>query len=276
MTFRKIGFPTLVNFRIFLLFLFLLTFLSSPAFAAPAPAMTALRYRWTPGQTLRYVVQRDPYFTAPADAIETTDPNAPYRPPVVERLTEEVLAVGRDGAATVRLTLSAEPGFEDAANPLAANVQTVTVSPLGQMISAPDGRLSPEMLAAIFRLPAAPMPAGGPFAVITQEGRAETTKRISSGHDGLLLQTTRSLRRDRVVFDRSKGQLRRRTVTITGSLSLTMIRPPQRGVDDFGHVVPNLPIFQTLTIEQKEEPPFAPASPAPLPSRASTARQSKN
>ena len=57
-----------------------------------------------PGQTWRYLVQRDPYFDDPARAVETTDPNLPYKLPVVERLTEEVLAVGTGGAATGRVT----------------------------------------------------------------------------------------------------------------------------------------------------------------------------
>ena len=78
-----------------------------PASAARVPTPAApvnLRYQFAPGQTWRYLVQRDPYFDHPTRAVETTDPNLPYKPPVVKRLTEEVLAVGTGGTATGRVT----------------------------------------------------------------------------------------------------------------------------------------------------------------------------
>ena len=244
-----------------------------PAIAAAQPPTTfPLRYQWTPGQTLCYLVQRDPYFTDPAQAIETTNTSAPYRPPIVQRLTEQVLAVGRDGTATLRLTLAAEPGFEEEASPQPPTVQTVSVTPLGQVISQENALADPELLAAIFRLPAAPAPTREGLAILTQDGFPRVTQNTSPGHDGLLLQTTRSRRHDRIVFAAGTGTLLRRTATITASLSLVMIRPAGRSAADFGHVVPNLPIFQTLTVE-RENAPFPAAA---LPLRASTARQSKS
>ena len=238
------------------------------AMAAQMPAAFPLRYRWAPGQTLRYVLQSDPYFADPSKALETADPNAPYRPPTVQRLTEQVLSVGKDGTATLRLTLASEPGFEDGTPP---ETQTVTVTPQGQ-VSGAEGASAPQLLSAIFRLPDAPVSMRGGLAIIMQEGTPSVRENRSSGHDGTLLQTTRSLRSDRVVFDTSAGSLLRRTGTITGSLSLVMIRPAGRSAADFGRVVPNLPIWQTLTIERKED-----SLPGRvLPSHASTARQSKN
>ncbi len=244
-----------------------------PAIAAAQPPIAfPLRYQWTPGQTICYIVQRDPYFADPAQAIETTDTSAPYRPPTVQRLTERVLAVGRNGTATVRLTLAAEPGFEDAASPQPPTVQTISVTPLGQVISPETALADPELLAAIFRLPAAPVLTREGLAILTQDDLPRVTQSTSPGHDGLLLQTTRSHRCDRVVFAAGTGTLLRRTATITASLSLVMIRPAGRSAADFGHVVPNLPIFQTLTVERQD----APFPAATLPSRASTARQSKS
>ena len=213
-------------------------------------------------------MQRDPYFADPAGAIETADPNAPYRPPAVQRLTEQVLAVRKDGAATLRLTLASEPGFEDGTPP---ETQTVTVTPLGQVSGAPEG-LTPPLLSAIFRLPDTPVPTQGGLAIITQEGLPAVTENRASGHDGTLLQTTRSRRSDRIVFDIRAGNLLRRTGTVTGSLSLVMLRPAGRSAADFGRVVPNLPLLQTLTVERKDDPPPVRA----LPSHASTARRSKN
>jgi len=237
--------------------------------AAPSPETSSLRYQWKPGQTLRYLIQCDPYFTNPARAIETTDPNAPYRPPIVERLTEQVVSVGTDGAATLRLTLASEPGFEDAANP--SVTQTVTVTPTGQVVSGVSDSLLPELLSAIFRLPDAPVPMRGTVAVITQDGMPNVTHSTSPSQDGVLLQTTRSRRSERVVFDIRAGSLLRRASTVTGSLSLVIMRPAGRSSDDFGHLVPNLPISQTLTIERKDD-----LMPTSAPSHALTARQSKN
>ena len=218
--------------------------------------MASLRCKWTAGQTLRYVIQRDPYFADPAAAVEMTDPNTPYRAPRVLRLTERVVALGRDGTATVRLSLSPEPGFEPAADDTPLSVtQTVTVTPQGQVTSGQPGLVAPELLSAIFRLPASPVPVRGGVAVLEQDGPAATTKSTTPSHDGLLLQTTQSRRRDRAVFDIGTGTLVRRRITVTGTLSLVMIRPVRRGAADFGRVVPNVPIFQEMILERKDDLP---------------------
>lgn len=234
--------------------------LLTPAAAAPDSQTFPLRYRWTAGQTHRYLIQCDPYFANPAQAIETTDPKASYRPPRVERLTEQVLAVGTDGTATLRLTLTPEPGFEDSVHPQPPVTQTVTVTPWGQRVGGSEA-LAPEMLAVIFRLPADAAETRGTLAFFSEDGPPDITQNKTPGHDGLLLQTTRSRRRDQVVFDVRAGRLVRRTGTITGSLSLEMIRPAKRGADDFGHVVPSLTLLQTLIIERKEDPVSIPAPP---------------
>ncbi len=228
---------------------------------------TALRYKWTMGQTLRYLVQQDPYFADPASAIETTDLSAPYRPPSVLRLTEQVLAVGGDGTATLRLSLAPEPGFEEEGRPPRV-AQVVAVTALGQVLSGDSGPVPPELLSAVFRLPEAVPFAKGAFVILTQDDPPCETKSTSPSHDGLLQQTTQSRRCDRAVFGIGSGILLRRRINITGSLSLVMIRPRQRGAADFGRVVPNLPISQTLTIEL--EPYVGP------PLLASAARQSKS
>ena len=241
--------------------------LTASAQAEQAHLTAALRYKWTMGQTLRYLVQQDPYFADPAGAIETTDLSAPYRPPSVLRLTEEVLAVGKDGTATLRLSLEPEPGFEEEGR-LPLVVQVVAVTALGQVVPGDSGPITPELLSAIFRLPRAVPSASGAFVILTQEDPPCEKISTSPSHDGLLRQTTLSRRSDRVVFGLGDGILLRRRISITGSLSLVMIRPRQRGAADFGHVVPNLPLFQTLTIEQ--EPYVGP------PLLASAARQSKS
>ena len=238
-----------------------------PAQAEQAAASSNLHYKWTAGQTLRYLVQQDPYFADPAGAIETADSSAPYRPPSVNRLTEEVLAVGKDGTATLRLTLMPEPGFEEetAQEPV---VQTVMVTSRGHLLPQAYNLPAATLLSAIFSLPEAAASAHGPLTILTQDGLPCIAKNTTSSHDGLLLQTTQSRRGERVLFDTEAGILRRRVVTITGSLSLVMIRPGQRGAADFGRVVPILPISQTLTIEQM--PYVGP------PLLASAARQSKS
>ena len=45
------------------------------AHAQPAAAPVKLRFHFVPGQRLRYLVQRDPYFDDPAGAMATTDPD---------------------------------------------------------------------------------------------------------------------------------------------------------------------------------------------------------
>ena len=267
---------------------------ASAARAQPPDAPVKLRYHFVPGQTLRYLVQRDPYFDDPAGAVETTDPEAPYRPPVVERLTEEVLAVGRDGTATVRVTVGPEPGFEDESDPQPPLTRMVRVTPLGQVLTPIVDPAVRERLRVFFRLPATPVRAGETWkgkafqgtdkvetcAALTAEwggsrGQATITQTLppvvaesrSPDHDGTLLQTTRSAQTDRVVFDVGMGSLRRQTSTLTVGLSLVMTGRGARGGADFGHVIPNVQVIQTMTIDRQDDPP-AP----PLP--ASTGRRS--
>lgn len=260
--------------------------------AEPPDAPIKLRYHFTPGQTLRYLVQRDPYFDDPAGAMETTDPDAPYKPPVVERLTEEVLSVGSDGAATVRVTVAPEPGFEDEAVPQPPVTRTVRVTPLGQVLTPVEDAALGGLLRAFFRLPFAPAGPGETWngtayqqaegvktdlaltavryggrgwAVITQAFPPVVAESRSPGHDGTLLQTTRSAQADRIIFDAGAGSLRRQTSTMTVTLSLVMTGRGARGAADFGHVIPTVRVIQTMTIERQEDAP-APsilASPSP-------------
>ena len=254
--------------------------------AQPSAAPVKLRFHFVPGQTLRYLVQRDPYFDDPAGAMETTDPDAAYQPPVVERLTEEVLSVGSDGSATVRLSAAPEPGFEDEAGPKPPQTLTVRVTPLGQILTPIAGADARLLLRAFFRLPAAPMLIGGAWAgtapqgadvvktslalearagggsgglaVITQALPAAVAEHRSPDHDGTLLQTTRSQRADRIVFDVGAGNLRRATCTMSVTLSLVMTGRGARGVADFGRVVPNVRVMQTMTIERLDDAPVSP------------------
>ncbi len=254
--------------------------------AQPAAGPVKLRFHFVPGQRLRYLVQRDPYFDDPAGAMETTDPDAPYKPPVVERLTEEVLSVGRDGTAMVRITVAPEPGFEDAAGAARPAAQTVAVTPLGQMLALPDLYPVPGFLRAFLRLPAAPVRPGAAWKGKTFQGagvvgttlvlaaRASGGKRglvvivralppsvaesRSPDHDGTLLQTTRSERTDRIVFDVGAGNLRRSTSTLSVTLSLVMTGRGARGSADFGRVIPNVRVVQTMTIERQDDPPMSP------------------
>jgi len=262
---------------------------AASAQAEPAAVPVKLRYHFEPGQKLRYLVQRDPYFADPAGAMETTDPNAPYRPPVVERLTEEVLAVGRDGTATIRVMVAPEPGFENEARPQPPVTRTVTVTPLGQVLSPVTDPAMREMLWAFFRLPAVPVRAGASWkgtelrgmdkvgtsvtlttarggrrglAVITQTLPPVVTQGRSPDHDGTLLQTTRSAQADRIVFDLGAGNLLRQSSALTVTLSLTMTGRGARGAADFGHVIPNVQVVQTMTIERQGDP-LPPLPPAP-------------
>ena len=256
------------------------------AHAQPAAGPVKLRFHFVPGQRLRYLVQRDPYFDDPAGAMETTDPDVAYKPPIVERMTEEVLSVGRDGTAMVRVTVAPEPGFEDAADAAKPAAQTVAVTPLGQMLEYPDLYPIPDFLRAFFRLPAAPVQPGGTWtgktfqgagvvktslalvartgggsqglAVITQALPPTVTERQSPDHDGTLLQTTRSQQADRIVFDVGAGNLRRSTSTMSVTLSLVMTGRGARGAADFGRVIPNVRVIQTMTIERQDDPPESP------------------
>lgn len=274
-----------------LLVLAALGLVSAPTVQAqPAAAPVKLRFHFVPGQMLRYLVQRDPYFDDPAGAMETTDPDAPYKPPVVERLTEEVLSVGRDGTAMVRITVAPEPGFEDAADAAKPAAQTVAVTPLGQMLAFPALYPVPGSLRAFFRLPATAVRPGAAWqgktfqgaglvktslalasrtsggsrglVVITQALPPAVAESRSPDHDGTLLQTTRSERADRIVFDMGAGNLRRSTSTLSVTLSLVMTGRGARGAADFGHVIPNVQMIQTMTIERMDDPPLHAFTPA--------------
>jgi len=257
-----------------------------PIQAQTAAGPVKLRFHFVPGQTLRYLVQRDPYFDDPAGAVETTDPDAPYRPPVVERLTEDVLSVGRDGTAMIRVTVAPEPGFEEEANAAKPAAQTVAVTPLGQMLAFPALYPVSGFLRVFFRLPAASVRPGATWqgktfqgagvvetrlalaartggrsrglAVITQALPPAVAESRSPDHDGTLLQTTRSARTDRIVFDTGAGNLRRSTSTLSVTLSLVMTGRGARGSADFGRVIPNVRVVQTMTIERQDDAPASP------------------
>ena len=239
-----------------------------------------LRYKFTAGERLRYLIMRDPYFADPAKVVETTDYHAPRRFRVMERLTEEVQSVQPDGTATIKVTLEPEPGFEDNAHPGLPLSQTLTVTPLGQMLSPAALSSVAGFLRPFFRLPAAPAPLGaswrgvafqGPalvqtaltlaavrdgghkMAVITQAIPPLLTKSTSPDHDGTLLQTTSTAQRDRIVFDNDAGNLLRLTSALTVNVSLTITNRGRRGSADFGRVIPSLQTVQTMTIERKED-----------------------
>jgi hypothetical protein len=223
--------------------------------ASPLPAQASVpRYQFVPGETLRYLIQRDPYFADPKAAIEKVS-GEDYRPPIVERLTEKVLSVAPDGTATLKLTLAPEPGFEDDTHPQAAISRTVTVTATGHIVSVLGmaSRNSPPeqdlMRGLVSLAPILSMRKDG-LAVETRQSPLIVTRSTSPDHDGTLLQTTTATRSNRLVFDCRQGQLVREISTETLTLSLVMTGRGRRGSDDFGHVIPNSTVVQTLTIER--------------------------
>jgi len=175
----------------------------------------------------------------------------------VERLTERVVSVAADGTATLLLTLTAEPGFEDADHPQATLTRTVTVRPDGQVQAVAGAALGngPEerdLLAGIVPLGDWAAAAGkSGLGVMTRAQPPVAVTSESPDHDGTLLQTTRAVRTDRIVFDGKRGRLVRRVSTLTVAISLVMTGRGRRGSDDFGHVVPTVQVVQTLTVEGK-------------------------
>ena len=262
--------------------LLLLPILPAPA-EAPAPTVT-LRYQWAAGQMLTFLVQQDPYFADPGGALAAAGPDAAYLAPMVTRLTEQVQSVARDGTATLKVTSAPAPGFEDEAHPETPTVRTVTVSSRGEV----SGAGSREIAQGFPRLPAGPVRVGaswaGPdgarltltalrggikgLAIITQTLPPGLGEARSPDHDGTLLQTTRTTQSGRIVFDLAHGQMARRVQTLTVTASLVMTGRGQRGVADFGRVVPNVQAVQTLTMERQANPdiPATPASAAAPPS----------
>ena len=280
-----------------------LTLLPLAARAQAPDAAITLRYKWTPGQTLRYTLLRDPYFADPARAIETADPRTPERPPLAKRLTERVLSVSSDGSATLRVSVGPEPGFEDGTRPLPS--VTLTVAADGRVMSPPlPAGAGPDLLRAFFRLPNGPASTGaswpgtsargrqpaatemtltgfsgvkGVQAVLVQTLPPAQVQSTSPDHDGTLLQTTRTAGADRIVFDVAAGSVVRQTSTLTVTVSLMMTKRGIRGVTDFGRVVPNVVTVQTLTIERRDDlPPVPAAPPHGSLSRASIGRRSKS
>ncbi len=233
------------------------------AFAAlsavlPANAQAPPHYQWTPGETTRFLIQRDPYFDEPKTAMEAAASDAAYRPPIVERLTEKVLTVRADGTATLLVTLAPEPGFEDDDHPQAAISRTVTASASGRVLSVSGGALggSPAVrdllrgLVLIF--PELRRREDG-LAVEDQAEPLVVTQSTSPGHDGILLQTTTTAETDHTVFDCRQGQVVRRMLTRIITLSLVMTHRGRRGSDDFGPVVPKTQVRQTLSVERQTE-----------------------
>ena len=229
----------------------------------PANAQALPRYHFVPGQTLRYLIQRDPYFADPKGAMGADDPNAPYLAPSVERLTEKVLSVGADGAAALSVTLTPEPGFEDEAHPQAPLTRTVTVTASGRVLSVSGGPLGNNSLgegAAERDLLRgfAPLPPGAKarpdgLLVTTQTSPAQTIRSTSPDHDGTLLQTTSAATTTHLVFDCRRGQLVREVSTEIITTSLVMTGRGRRGSDDFGRVIPNAHVLQTLTVERQAD-----------------------
>jgi hypothetical protein len=233
--------------------LILATIWLTPSISAQS---SALHYRWTKGQTLRYLIQRDPYFDDPKGAIGTVS-GADYKPPIVERLTEKVQEVKADGAATLMLTLAPEPGFEDDDHPQAEISRTVTVTPLGKIISVSGAALgnSPaerDLLRGLILLPAVLPRSQDGLWVETRRQPPRVTESTSPDHDGTLRQTTAAAQSDHIVFDTVHGQLVREVSTLTITLSLVMTGRGKRGADDFGPVVPSSTVVQTLSIERRD------------------------
>ena len=268
-----------MNFRLLAAVpLVLLPLLPAPAKApakaptkAPVPTVT-LRYHWTAGETLTYLVQQDPYFMDPARALAAAEPDAAYAAPRVTRLTEEVQSGARDGAATLKITQTAALGFEDEAHPEPPEVWTAEVTARGDV----SGSSTPEALTQAFpRLPAGPVRVGaswagtdgarltltalrgGPtgLAIVTQTYPAVAAERRTPDHDGTLLATTRIAQTGRIVFDLSRGQVARQVQTRTAAATLVMIGRGRRGVADFGRVVPSARMVQTLTMERQADTP---------------------
>ena len=239
-------------------FLTALAFAAAP-FVLPLAARPATPiYQFVPGQTLRYLIQRDPYFADPKGAMEADDPDAPYLAPSVERLTEKVLSVGADGEATLSVTLTPEPGFEDDAHPQAPLTRTVTVTAAGRVLSVSGGPIGEsaaerDLLRGFAALPpgAAARPDG--LSVTTQTRPAVVARSTSPDHDGTLLQTTSAAQTDHIVFDCRRGQLVREVSTETITMSLVMTGRGRRGSDDFGHVIPNTHVIQTLSVERQAD-----------------------
>ena len=214
------------------------------------------RYQWTPGKTQRFLIQRDPYFDDPQAAMAAVTGDGDYRPPIVERLTEQVLSVRADGAATLQVTLAAEPGFEDDAHPSAAISRTVTVSAAGRVLSVSGTALggSPaerDLLRGLVSISPNLRTRKDILAVEDRTKPLVVTHSTSPDHDGTLLQTTATAESDHTVFDCRRGQLVRAVYTRTITLSLIMTGRGRRGSDDFGHVVPNSEVVQTLSVERQ-------------------------
>lgn len=262
--------------RIFLLALSVLPGLTvCVASRADAPQMTPvrLRYEFAPGQTLRYLVMRDPGFEAPAEAMQTVDPDAVPSPPIVERLTQTVQSVAPDGTATIQVTVAPEPGFEDEDMPLPTATQTLKVSSQGQVLTTPTGPLVSELTRTWVLLPAGAVLPGtrwkgphgetltlaalrgtGPnrLAVITCLWLPRLARTQSPDHDGTLLQTVRGTRADRIVFSAKSGQLVRLSSALTQTVSVTITNRGRRGIADFGRVVPNAQTIETLTVDRRD------------------------
>lgn len=227
--------------------------LETVLFLTPIQAQVP-RYHWTAGETTRFLIQRDPYFDDPKAAVETVTLDGDYKPPTVERLTEKVLSVSASGAATLRLTLTPEPGFEDDAQPQAALSRTVVVSASGKVISVlgPVLGSSPaekDLLRGFPSVPPVWRMAKDNLVVDDCLEPLAATQSTSPDHDGTLLQTTQVSGAGHTVFDCHRGQLVRSVWTRTIILSLTMTKRGRRGSDDFGHVVPSSRVVQTLSIE---------------------------
>jgi hypothetical protein len=229
---------------------------TTASLASPMPAQAAApRYQFVPGETLRYVIQRDPYFADPKAAIETVSGEV-YRPPIVERLTEKVLAVAADGTAMLTLTIAPEPGFEDDAHPQTVISRTVTVTAAGRIMPGPACGNSPaeqDLMRGIVSLAPILSRREDGIAVETRQSPRVVTHSTSLDHDGTLLQTTTAAQSDHLVFDCRRGQLVREVCTETITLSLVMTGRGRRGSDDFGHVIPNSTVTQTLTIERQAD-----------------------
>ena len=250
-----------MNTRLLVAFAFL-AFLETPHLQAQSPLPSALvssapSYHFVRDETLRFLIQRDPYFDDPKAAIGTVAADE-YRPPVVERLTEKVLGVKADGTATLRLTLAPEPGFEDEDHPQAAISRTVVVSPAGKILSVSGAALgdsAPErdLLRGIVWIPTDLSRRKDGLAIQDHSRPPVVTQSTSPDHDGTLLQTTSATQTDHLVFDCRRGQMVRFVSTETITLSLVMTGRGRRGSDDFGHVVPNAQVIQTLTVERQSD-----------------------
>lgn len=232
----------------------LLALLSTGGILPPAVRADAPRYKFQPGQTLRYQVTFDSRAQNLAASTDLTGEGAAPGRQVTEFVTARVKAMRGDGTAVLEVTC--EPWRNsDLPGPQTC---TLRLAPDGRRLPREPGDAPAPSVSATLPfpvlLPARPL-ANPALVEMEQTTPNVVTRQQTRGHDGLLVDMTQRRQSQRIVFDVRAGNVLKQAGTTWITRTLKMTARGKRGSDDFGRVAPVTRLVLSTTVQRLADKP---------------------